>query len=192
MRIAKGHPAARHLIAAAVAATLTLTGCASSPGGASGGGVASWIPAGVGCAIGGGIGWVAGKALAERDRSRLKLSAAEYEKRERGYAIAAALVLCPVGGAIANTVYGKLSEAGRKDRERALQEAARTGQVQRYSDPSNPRVAGVVTPTAPAVEGAEECVTNTDDITDGASKDSIPVKFCRRLGSTDPYTVKTA
>lgn len=183
-------------------AVLALQGCAgggipgmpggSGSSGSSGTSVMGTVVTGLGCLVGAAGGAVAARALATRDRSRMRMTDAQFRERERGYLIALGLVGCAGGGVLANTVYGKLSDAGRRDRERALQEAAQSGQVQRYGDPSNARVSGTVTPSAPAVEGAEECVTSTDAITDGASRDSIPVKFCRRLGSNDPYTMKTA
>ncbi len=162
--------------AALIAVCLLLQGCANT-GGDSGKTTAS----GIGAVVGGLLGLAAADALAKSEGKRLKLSPQQIEQRKRGYMIAFALVGAAGGSALAGTVYGKLKEQGRKEREAALQAAAAQAKPQRYGEPTEPGLKGSVTPTKRYAEAQRECVDLEDTLADGSARDSIFVKMCRSL-----------
>ena len=146
--------------------------------------------------LGGAVGAAAGVLVAEKlardDGKRLGLSKEEISKRKRGYAIALGLAGLAVGGAIGGTVYDKLSEQGKKQREQALMAAASSAQVQRYGEPSAPQIAGLVTPTPSYVveTSNQECVDLEDRLSEGGSAEPIFVKMCRPLPNGEWSQVK--
>jgi surface antigen len=176
---------------------LVLDGCGSVPGlpsGASQGsdrGGATLVSA-VGCAVGGVGAAFAAKALASADAKRLKLSSAAAKKRETGYIVGLALVGCGGGAVLAGTAYAKLSEQGKKNREEALREAARSARVQRYSDPADPSLSGTVTPGPRYVDldRNRECVDQEDVLAAGSGGTPVFAKYCRTLpdGQWGPVT----
>lgn len=201
------------LVAAGMAVVIGLQGCASNPGQAGaidggapvGAGTGRSAPAAgssegtsegglwkaAGCVIGGIAGAAAGK-LAAGDAKKSRLSKTEQAKRERSYLIAGALLGCGGGAVLSGTVYEKLSEAGRREREKALIAAASQARPQRYGEPGNPTLKGGVVPGKRYAEIAEkrECMDVEDTLADGSSKDSIFVKMCRNLpnGGWAPVT----
>jgi len=150
------------------------------------------ISVGFGCVIGGVVGALAGKAVAAGSAKKDNLSKKEQAKRERSYQIAGALLGCGGGGILGGTVYAKLSEAGRKERENALAAAASQARPQRYGEPDNPALKGSVKPGKAYTEVAanRECMDVEDSLADGKSKDSMFVKMCRNLpnGGWAPVT----
>ena len=197
------------LVAAGMAVVMGLQGCASNPGQAGaidggapvGAGTGRSAPAAgssegtlwkaAGCVIGGIAGAAAGK-LAAGDARKSRLSKTEQAKRERSYLIAGALLGCGGGAILSGTVYEKLSEAGRREREKALVAAASQARPQRYGEPGNPTLKGGVVPGKRYAEVTEkrECMDVEDTLADGTSKDSIFVKMCRNLphGGWAPVT----
>lgn len=197
------------LVAASMAVVMGLQGCASNSGQAGaidggapvGAGSGRSAPAAgssegslwkaAGCVIGGIAGAAAGK-LAAGDPKKSRLSKTEQAKRERSYLIAGALLGCGGGAVLSGTVYEKLSEAGRREREKALIAAASQARPQRYGEPGNPTLKGGVVPGKRYAEVAEkrECMDVEDTLADGSSKDSIFVKMCRNLpnGGWAPVT----
>lgn len=108
------------------------------------------------------------------------MNEAKLKQLERGYAITLGFAGCVGIPYFANSIYAKLSEDGKKDRERALSEAASSGRPQVYRDP----VSGVKGATKPLetydVAGTnEECMTQEDTATHSSVKESILVTFCR-------------
>lgn len=196
-------------VAASMAVVMGLQGCASNPGQAGaidggppvGAGTGRGAPAGgstessiwkaAGCVIGGIAGAAAGK-LAAGDAKKSRLSKSEQAKRERSYLIGGALLGCGGGAILSGTVYEKLSEAGRREREKALVAAASQARPQRYGEPGNPTLKGGVVPGKRYAEVTEkrECMDVEDTLADGSSKDSIFVKMCRNLpnGGWAPVT----
>ncbi len=158
---------------------LVLQGCASSQGTDSGGSAAKVV----GGIIGGAVGLVAAEALANAEGKRLRLSKAEIDKRKRGYLITFALLGAAGGAALGGTVYGKLKEQGKKEREQALLAAAQQARPQRYGEPTEPALKGTVTPGAKYSDASagRECVDVEDALADDASRDAIFVKMCRSL-----------
>lgn len=129
------------------------------------------------CGLGGGIGYAAGKQLSKKQ-----------SKPNKNTAITLALLGCAGADALAGTVYAKLSENGRRARELALLEAARTGRVQTYRDDQAPTLAGTVTPGARSREaGGSLCVMNTDYLADRGKGENVFVKMCQQAdGSWAP------
>lgn len=163
----------------AVAIACALQGCASQPGSTP---TQSLVSA-AGGLLGGAIGVAAAKALAIYDGKRLKLSADEIKKRERGYMITFALLGAAAGSSLAGNVYGKLQEQGKKEREAALLAAVQQAKPQRYGEPADKTIKGLVTPGARYADSAtnRECVDVEDALSDNTSKDSIFVKMCRSM-----------
>lgn len=158
-----------------------LQGCANQPGSTA---TQSFVGV-AGGLLGGAVGVVAAKALASYDGKRLKLSASEIKKRERGYMITFALLGAAGGSSLAGNVYGKLQEQGKKEREAALLAAVQQARPQRYGEPSDQALKGLVTPGRPYAEltSNRECVDVEDALNDGKSNDSIFVKMCRSMPS---------
>jgi hypothetical protein len=183
----------RELVVAVLAGCLVLQGCATSQGASDNTSTSTPASAGgtggkttlqvVGGLLGGALGVVAATALANSEGKRLKLSPAEVEKRKRGYLIAFALVGAAGGAALGGTVYGKLQEGGRKERENALLAAAQQARPQRYGEPTNPALTGTVTPTRRYADAGanRDCVDVEDALAEGTSRDAIFVKMCRSL-----------
>lgn len=138
-----------------------------------------------GGALGGVVGVAAAKALAARDAKRLKLSPAELRKRERGYMIAFGLVGAAAGTALAGSIYARLQEQGKREREAALQAAVAQARPQRYGEPTDPGLIGTVTPGKKYADVAanQECIDVEDTLADVKSSESIYVKMCRSLPS---------
>ncbi len=135
-------------------------------------------------AAGAAAGVLLADSLAKSDGKRLHLSKDEIAKRKRGYAISLGLAGLAVGGALGGTVYDKLSEQGRKAREKALIDAASNARPQHYSEPTAPSIAGVATPGTPYAVTAsnQECVDVEDNLAQsGSAGDSIFVKMCRSV-----------
>jgi len=192
----------RRYIAALAAAALVLQGCAVP--GAGGGATTTtqnaapaadsgktWSQV-LGGVVGGTVGVVAADALANAEGKRLKLSKAEIEKRKRGYMIAFALMGAAGGAALGGTVYAKLSEQGKREREKALLAAADQARPQRYGEPTAPALTGTVTPGKRYADAGanRECVDVEDTLAEGSSRDSIFVKMCRSMpnGGWQPVT----
>jgi surface antigen len=173
----------RSLLVLAISAALCLQGTGTLA--ADGGGLFS--KKGLSQIFGGALGAAAGVLLAEKlakdDGKRLGLSKEEIAKRKRGYAISLGLAGLAVGGALGGTVYDKLSEQGKKQREKALMTAAASAQVQRYGEPTAPQIAGIVTPGTPyqVQTSNQECIDLEDRLSEGGSADAIFVKMCRSL-----------
>lgn len=189
----------------ALAGVMALQGCSTSTGGAGSsaeaGGGAPTTTSGPssdsiwkvgGCLVGGAAGVVAAKALAAAEAKKGRFPKSELAKRERSYMIAFALLGCGGGGALGGSIYAKLSEAGRKERERALVEAASQARPQRYGEPGSPTIKGAVTPGKRYAEldTKRECMDVEDTLSDGSNKDAIFVKMCRNLpnGGWAPVT----
>jgi hypothetical protein len=166
---------------------LVLSGCAQNGNGSQSGSTdwGSTISKTVGGLIGAGVGAVAAEKLAESEGKRRKLSRKEIDKLKRGYMITFALLGAAGGAALAGTIYGKLSEQGRKQREEALVKAAQQAKPQRYGDPADPTLTGVTNPGKRYTEVAanRECVDVEDTLADAASKDAVFAKLCRDLPS---------
>jgi hypothetical protein len=180
------HSATRKFIAASIAAAFLLQGCANQTGAngapaSSDGGSGKTITEIISGTLGATVGLVAAEALAKSDAKRLKLSPKDYEKRKRGYMITFALLGFAAGSAIGGTVYSKLSERGKQEREKALQAAAEQARQQRYGEPTSASVVGTAIPGKRYAEAAanRECVDVEDTLTDGTGKDSVFVKMCR-------------
>ncbi|HNC79640.1 MAG TPA: hypothetical protein PLP92_08970 [Rhodocyclaceae bacterium] len=122
------------------------------------------------CGIGGGLGYMAGKEVSKRQ-----------SKPNKNTAITLALLGCVGADALAGTVYAKLSENGRRAREIALLEAARSGRVQTYRDDQAPTLTGTVTPGPRNRDAAGSlCVTNTDYLADRGKGENVYVKMCQQ------------
>ncbi len=119
------------------------------------------------------------KPLVEYHRKR-GMTAAKLKQVERGYAVTLGLVGCYGIPYFAKSIYGKLSESGRKDRERALTAAAASGKPQVYRDPVS-GVEGAVKPqeTYDVAGTNEECRVQEDTATLSKAKENIMVTFCR-------------
>lgn len=169
---------------ALVCCALTLQGCVSTgpkQAGSEQGNSVKTALQGLACLGGGAVGVVAAKALARYDGQRLKLSAAEVAKRERGYVIGFALLGCGAGSSLAGTAYSKLSEAGKRAREAELREAAASARPRTYRDPENPALTGTVTPQPiyADTENSRECRDIVDNLADSGKGEPIVVKMCR-------------
>ena len=182
----------RSFLVLAISAALCLQGSgtlAADGGGLFGKKGLSDLTSGKGASqvLGGALGAAAGVLLADKlakdDGKRLGLSKQEIAKRKRGYAISLGLAGLAVGGALGGTVYDKLSEQGKKQREKALMTAAASAQVQRYGEPTAPQIAGIVTPGTPyqVQTSNQECIDLEDRLSEGGSADAIFVKMCRSL-----------
>lgn len=168
-------------------AALLLSGCAQRPSGSTqqdnGSDLGSTISKTVAGILGAGVGVLAAEKLAESEGKRRKLTRAEIDKLKRGYTITFALLGGAGGAALGGTVYGKLTENGRKEREQAMLNAALHARPQRYGDPDDPTLKGVVTPGKRYTDasGNRECVDEEDALSDRTSKDAIFAKWCRDL-----------
>lgn len=173
--------------------SITLQGCETPSAGAgtesaSAAPESSWITTDSiwksgGCALGGVAGLLAAKALAASEAKKGRFSKAELAKRERSYMISFGLLGCGGGSVLSGSIYAKLSEAGRKEREKALVEAASQARPQRYGEPGNTSLKGAITPGKRYVEldTKRECMDVEDTLSDGSGKDSIFVKMCRNV-----------
>ena len=103
------------------------------------------------------------------------------------------ITFCELANYAGNTIYKKLSEQGQKERKDKVLEAASSAQVVKYSDPSNPKLTGVIKPSAPYVETADnrECVDMEDTLADESESETIYIKYCRSLPN-GKYTPVTA
>lgn len=143
---------------------IALQGCANMDG-------AKALTVLAGCAAGGVGGAYAGKAVAKRQGS----SASGVHQ------IVGAGIGCLGGAAAAGAIYSALSEQGKKNREVALIEAAKTARVQRYTDPAKPDLIGIVTPSPAVISGERECVENEDVLADKEGGERAFVTYCRDL-----------
>ncbi len=147
--------------------TSLLYGCATD-----GGKLAAQI---TGCVPGALGGMLAGDEIA-------KQTGASDKKK---YKIAGGVLGCLGGAAVAGAIYSKLSEDGKRNREFALLEAAKTAKIQRYTDPHNPDISGIVTPGEPSIAGPLECVVNEDVLADQNAGEKTFEKFCRDVPDGD-------
>lgn len=120
-----------------------------------------------------------GEKVAEFEAQRLKLSPEEAAKHRRAFQIGLALALCGGGAAIAGTTYSKLSERGRKNREKELMAALDDAEPRNYSDPDRPGLAGTFTPQPLVTEGNQQCRVVEDYLAEGAQGDRALIKYCR-------------
>ncbi|WP_374496189.1 hypothetical protein [Zoogloea sp.] len=183
-----------------LALSMALQGCAGSSGslltgapttsgnGTGGGGESStgktFIEV-LGCVGGGLVGAALAKALANSEAKRLKLTPQQAAKRERGYLIGFALLGCGGGTVLAGTVYSKLSDSGKKARERELLAAAASAKPRTYRDPENPSLQGLVKPLPVYADAANkrECRDIEDTLADAGKGEPIVVKYCRSVPS---------
>ncbi len=121
------------------------------------------------------------KALANYDGTRLNLSPEQIKVRERGYEIAALLAAPAFCEALTDTIFGKLKEGGKKEREAALVAAAEKGTNQSYSEPTDPTLKGSVTPSKKYVDQSKnrECVDMEEELADASKSEKINSKVCR-------------
>jgi hypothetical protein len=133
-----------------------------------------------GCAVGG----VAGAAIGKH------VAAANANAKPKNAAIVGGVAGCAIGAMVAGGLYDRLSEQGRRNRERELAEAARSAQVRTYKDPDNPSFTGTVTPKAVYVDASSsrECRDIEDVLADAGKGEPVVVKYCR----TPPDTRWTA
>lgn len=133
--------------------------------------------------LGAGAGVAAAKALASFDGKRLNLSKRDIEKRERGYMIAFGLAGAYAGTMLGKSLYGRLQEEGKRQREAALTAAVEQAKPQRYSEPTDPSLQGMIVPGRRYAETASnrECVDAEDTLKDAKTSDAIFVKLCRVL-----------
>lgn len=165
---------------------------AGTNGGSSGGTSGDTLWKVGGCMVVAVTGAALAKAFANAEAKRNHLTKAQMAQRERGYMISFALLGCGLGSVLGGTIYAKLSEAGRKERERALVEAASQARPQRYGDPTNPALQGTIRQGKRYAEAdaKRECMDVEDTLSDGSSKDAIFVKMCRSVpnGGWAPVT----
>lgn len=156
-----------------------------SDGGSSDSGMGKMASQILGCGIGGLGGAALAKAWARSDGKRLKLSGDQAKKREKGYMIGLAMAGCVGAGALAGTAYSKLSDAGRKNREQELAEAARSAQERTYKDPENPAITGHATPGPVYTDASSsrECRDVEDVLADAGKGEPVVVKYCRSEAS---------
>ena len=142
------------------------------------------------CAAGGVLGYHAGKKLAEfaARRTGKNLSARDLDDQAKAYKIGLALAFCAGTMALGNSVYAKLSEEGRKNREKALQDAIASSRQRSYSDPQNPALKGTVKPTKQYTDVASN--RNCVDIEDRLQSEQIYQKYCQNpdSGAWEPVT----
>jgi len=169
--------------AAAAVAGLALAGCATQPAApgapakADGGAAPTGIKL-LGCAVGGIGGAFLAKALAESEGRRLRLTPEQLRQRERSYLVGLALAGCGGGSVLANSVYGKLSERGKRAREAELMEAARSATVRTYTDPDNPALVGRIAPQPSFTQGNQVCRVLEDTLADAGRGEPVLVKYC--------------
>jgi hypothetical protein len=125
-----------------------------------------------GCAIGGAAGVAIGKKAVPVNANN---------KQTKNAAIVGGVAGCAVGAIIAGGIYDRLSEQGRRNRERELAEAARSAQVRTYKDPSNPSFSGTVTPGPVYADAStsRECRDVEDVLADAGKGEPLVVKYCR-------------
>jgi hypothetical protein len=134
------------------------------------------------CALLGGGAAMIAKNYAAQDAKREKLSSDEAKTREQGYMLGFGALGCAAGAAVSGTIYDKLSEEGRKNRENALREAAAQAREQSYTDPKNAALTGVAKPGPRYVENdGSECTVVEDRLESG---EPTFTKLCHQANSS--------
>jgi len=130
-----------------------------------------------GCAVGGAAGVAVGKKAAPANGTT---------KQSKNAAIVGGVAGCAIGAVIAGGIYDRLSEQGRRNRERELTEAAQSAQVRTYKDPQNPSFSGTVTPGPVYVDSSSsrECRDIEDVLADSGKGEPVVVKYCRTPPAT--------
>ena len=142
----------------------------------------------VGCGLGGYGASKLASALVKAETKATRMTPSEIKKKERSYEIGLALVGCGIGAKLANTVYGKLSERGKKIRETEMQAALNTAKPRTYRDPENPILIGKISIESTTVdpETKKECMIMQDALADRSQNESAYLKYCRTAVSKDP------
>jgi hypothetical protein len=134
------------------------------------------------CAFGGYGLTKASQKIAEVESKRLKLPPAAAAAQQRQLQIGMAMALCNGGKSIANTMFAKMSEKDKKQRQDNIDAAVADSApgTKTAPLPDHPDIKETITTDPIVADGDRECRMVKDYLADPSQGDTALVKYCRK------------
>jgi hypothetical protein len=143
------------------------------------------------CALVGTGGAFLGKALAEKDAKRLKLTSAQTSQRATSYMLGFGLLGCAVGGGVAAAVINHMTASAKQAQDTAWQQAqAGTSSVE-WKDPNSSQHGKEELAERELADNGQECGTRRSVIDNEEGEANPLMRVCRSPPATEwkPVTV---
>jgi hypothetical protein len=135
------------------------------------------------CGVGGYSGFKLGQKFGAAQAQALHLPPAQAQAMQRQYEIGMAMALCKGGSAVAGTIFAKLDEKAKKQREDEINSALADAQpsTKTYPVADQPGMTETIT-TQPIVADNHggDCRVVEDDLAGGGDSGKALVKFCHQ------------
>lgn len=142
------------------------------------------------CAVGGAAGYFAGDYLADKFAQYV---APEYQDQgalKAAFIVGTTLAMCGAVVYVGESIYKNLSERGRENREKAINEALNSTESRTYEDPENPSYRGMIEVVEVKDDVGEDCRLVEDTLASEESSEKVYTEYCRTAdGGWEPQLI---